>query len=92
MNADQRPSPMVLSSRRAPGSDSGAPYAVSERSAADHAVSDHTGSDHATAIAEVEEAVRLLDGLDELETAAHVARFDSVHAALSEALSGIDRI
>ncbi|ASO21427.1 hypothetical protein FHR81_002398 [Actinoalloteichus hoggarensis] len=72
MNADQRPNPMVLSTRRESESDAAA--------------------DHANAIAEVEQAIRLLDGLDELATAAHVARFDAVHAALGDALSGIDRI
>lgn len=51
-----------------------------------------TGPDPATSIAEVEESVRQLDGLDELDTSEHVARFDAVHTALSDALSGIDRI
>lgn len=33
-----------------------------------------------------------LDGLDELPVAEHVARFDAVHVALTEALSTIDKV
>lgn len=33
-----------------------------------------------------------LDGLDDLPVAEHVARFDAVHVALTEALSAIDKV
>ncbi|MCP2261274.1 hypothetical protein LX15_004995 [Streptoalloteichus tenebrarius] len=42
--------------------------------------------------AAIEEALSALGALDALPVAEHVARFDAVHAALTDALSAIDRI
>lgn len=42
--------------------------------------------------AAIELAVDRLDGLDELPVAEHVARFDAVHGALTDALSSIDKV
>ena len=41
---------------------------------------------------ELDAALAGLDGLDQLEPAEHVARFDAVHSALTEALSSIDKV
>jgi hypothetical protein len=41
---------------------------------------------------EIEAAVAGLDGLDAVDVAEHVARFDAVHAALTDALSSIDKV
>jgi hypothetical protein len=41
---------------------------------------------------ELDAALAGLDGLDQLEPAEHVARFDAVHTALTEALSSIDKV
>ena len=40
----------------------------------------------------IESALAGLYGLDELEIADHVARFDAAHAALTDALSTIDEV
>ncbi|KAA2252896.1 hypothetical protein F0L68_34570 [Solihabitans fulvus] len=40
----------------------------------------------------IESALRGLDGLAELEVSEHVARFDAAHAALTDALSSIDKV
>jgi hypothetical protein len=44
------------------------------------------------AAARVTEAVAALDSLAGTPVAEHVARFDEVHAALTEALASIDRV
>ncbi|TCO59167.1 hypothetical protein EV192_1045 [Actinocrispum wychmicini] len=41
---------------------------------------------------QLDAALAGLDGLDQLEPAEHVARFDAVHSALTEALSSIDKV
>ena len=41
---------------------------------------------------EIDAALAGLDGLDQLEPAEHVGRFDAVHSALTEALSSIDKV
>ncbi len=43
-------------------------------------------------VAGVTNALAALENLDELPTAAHVARLRAVHDALTEALSSIDEI
>lgn len=42
--------------------------------------------------AAIDSALAGLDGLDDLELAEHVARFDAVHTALTNALSAIDKV
>jgi hypothetical protein len=42
--------------------------------------------------ASIDAALAGLDGLDQLEPAEHVGRFDAVHSALTEALSSIDKV
>jgi rRNA pseudouridine-1189 N-methylase Emg1 (Nep1/Mra1 family) len=42
--------------------------------------------------AAIDAALAGLDGLDQLETAEHVGRFDAVHSALTDALSSIDKV
>jgi hypothetical protein len=42
--------------------------------------------------AEIDHAVAGLDELTELPVAEHVARFDAVHAALTNALSSVDQV
>lgn len=41
---------------------------------------------------QLDAALAGLDGLDQLEPVEHVARFDAVHSALTEALSSIDKV
>ncbi|TCP39223.1 hypothetical protein EV191_13123 [Tamaricihabitans halophyticus] len=56
---------------------------------------DEFQSEHVTEqspVEAVEAAVGALDGLDELPLDAHVERFDSVHTALTVALSSIDKV
>ncbi|WP_043536581.1 hypothetical protein [Saccharomonospora cyanea] len=43
-------------------------------------------------VAAIDGAVAALDDLDELPPAEHVERFDTVHTALSVALSSIDKV
>jgi hypothetical protein len=43
-------------------------------------------------VAAIDSAVAALDDLDELPLADHVERFDTVHTALSAALSSIDKV
>lgn len=40
----------------------------------------------------IEDALSRLEGLDHVDVAEHVARFDAVHATLTEALSSIDKV
>ncbi|GLZ34553.1 hypothetical protein Lesp02_67400 [Lentzea sp. NBRC 105346] len=40
----------------------------------------------------IEGALQRLEGLDNVEVAEHVARFDAVHATLTDALSSIDKV
>lgn len=43
-------------------------------------------------INQVEQAVDRLSGLDALPVPEHVARFEATHAALTDALSSIDKV
>jgi hypothetical protein len=43
-------------------------------------------------IDQVEQAVDRLSGLDALPVTEHVARFEATHAALTDALSSIDKV
>ncbi|GAA1304379.1 hypothetical protein [Saccharothrix xinjiangensis] len=43
-------------------------------------------------VAGIEDALAGLDGLDQFDVVEHVARFDDVHAALTAALSSVDRV
>ncbi|MBW4721172.1 hypothetical protein [Saccharothrix obliqua] len=43
-------------------------------------------------VAGVEDALAALDGLEQLDVAEHVARFDAAHTALTAALAGIDKV
>jgi hypothetical protein len=43
-------------------------------------------------IEQVEQAVDRLAGLDALPVTEHVARFEATHAALTDALSSIDKV
>ena len=45
-----------------------------------------------TVIEQVTQAVGRLDGLDSLPITEHVTRFEATHAALTEALSSIDKV
>lgn len=45
-----------------------------------------------TVIDQVTHAVGRLDGLDALPVTEHVTRFEATHAALTEALSSIDKV
>lgn len=45
-----------------------------------------------TIIEQVEQAVRRLSDLDALPITEHVARFEATHAALTDALSSIDKV
>jgi len=45
-----------------------------------------------TVIDQVTQAVGRLDGLDSLPITEHVTRFEATHAALTEALSSIDKV
>jgi hypothetical protein len=45
-----------------------------------------------TVLAQLEHAVARLDGLANLPVAEHVTRFEAAHAALTEALSSIDKV
>jgi hypothetical protein len=47
---------------------------------------------HTEPIAAIDVAIDGLHGLDELAIADHVARFDAVHTALTEALASIDEV
>jgi hypothetical protein len=49
-------------------------------------------ADRDTVIAQVEHAVDRLAGLDALPVTEHVTRFEATHAALTEALSSIDKV
>jgi hypothetical protein len=49
-------------------------------------------SDRDTVIDQVTQAVGRLDGLDALPITEHVTRFEATHAALTEALSSIDKV
>ena len=49
-------------------------------------------SDRDTVIDQVAQAVDRLDGLDALPITEHVTRFEATHAALTEALSSIDKV
>ncbi len=40
----------------------------------------------------IDRALAGLDGLDQLEVVDHVARFDIAHAALTDALTSIDKV
>lgn len=42
--------------------------------------------------ADIDDAIAALDDLDGLPPAEHVERFDTVHTALSAALSSIDQV
>lgn len=48
--------------------------------------------DRDTVIDQVEHAVDRLAGLDALPVTEHVTRFEATHAALTEALSSIDKV
>jgi hypothetical protein len=48
--------------------------------------------DRDTVIAQVEHAVERLSGLEALPVTEHVTRFEATHAALTEALSSIDKV
>jgi hypothetical protein len=45
-----------------------------------------------TVVNQVRQAVDRLDGLDALPITEHVTRFEATHAALTEALSSIDKV
>lgn len=45
-----------------------------------------------TIVEQVEQAVRRLSDLDGLPITEHVARFEATHAALTDALSSIDKV
>jgi hypothetical protein len=45
-----------------------------------------------TVVDQVTQAVGRLDGLDSLPITEHVTRFEATHAALTEALSSIDKV
>ena len=45
-----------------------------------------------TATDQIDGALAGLDGLSDLPVAEHVARFDAVHSALTNALSSIDKV
>jgi hypothetical protein len=49
-------------------------------------------ADRDTVVAQVRQAVDRLDGLDGLPITEHVTRFEATHAALTEALSSIDKV
>jgi hypothetical protein len=49
-------------------------------------------ADVETIVAAVERSVEDLAGLTDLPVGEHVARFEATHAALTEALSGIDKV
>lgn len=51
-----------------------------------------TPPDRDTVIDQVEHAVERLSGLEALPVTEHVARFEATHAALTEALSSIDKV
>jgi hypothetical protein len=48
--------------------------------------------DRDTVIDQVEQAVDRLSGLDALPVTEHVTRFEATHAALTDALSSIDKV
>lgn len=48
--------------------------------------------DRDTLIAQIEHAVDRLSGLEVLPVTEHVARFEAMHAALTDALSSIDKV
>ncbi|HEY3608209.1 MAG TPA: hypothetical protein VGL06_11955 [Pseudonocardiaceae bacterium] len=48
--------------------------------------------DRDTVVDQVAQAVDRLDGLDALPITEHVTRFEAIHAALTEALSSIDKV
>jgi hypothetical protein len=48
--------------------------------------------DRDTVIDQVEHAVDRLSGLDALPVTEHVTRFEATHAALTDALSSIDKV
>jgi hypothetical protein len=48
--------------------------------------------DAAAVTADIEDAVEGLHGLEALPLAEHVDRFDNAHAALTDALSRIDKV
>ncbi len=48
--------------------------------------------DRDTVISQVEHAVQRLSGLDALPITEHVTRFEATHAALTDALSSIDKV
>ncbi len=43
-------------------------------------------------VAGIDDALAGLDGLERLDVAEHVARFDGAHTALTAALSSIDKV
>jgi hypothetical protein len=45
-----------------------------------------------TVVEQVEHAVERLSGLDALPITEHVTRFEATHAALTDALSSIDKV
>jgi hypothetical protein len=49
-------------------------------------------ADRDTVVDQVEHAVERLSGLDALPITEHVARFEATHAALTDALSSIDKV
>ncbi|HEX5401375.1 MAG TPA: hypothetical protein VFX16_03635 [Pseudonocardiaceae bacterium] len=51
-----------------------------------------TTPDRDTVIDQVEQAVDRLSGLDALPVTEHVTRFEATHAALTDALSSIDKV
>jgi hypothetical protein len=51
-----------------------------------------TSPDRDTVIDQVEQAVDRLSGLDALPVTEHVTRFEATHAALTDALSSIDKV
>lgn len=57
-----------------------------------HPVADSQPSSCDTVIDQVTQAVGRLDGLDSLPITEHVTRFEATHAALTEALSSIDKV
>lgn len=48
--------------------------------------------DRDTVISQVEHAIDRLSGLDALPITEHVTRFEATHAALTDALSSIDKV
>lgn len=48
--------------------------------------------DRDTLVDQVEQAVDRLSGLEALPVTEHVARFEATHAALTDALSSIDKV